>query len=202
MGDIKLQLLCGVRIKLAVGSLPYSRFRTGIVRRPLYLPGGGAYLTLIAPCTRGRIPLRIPTFLPMEGVQPNQTKSVFNFNSKVGKKLTRINAYRWPLHSMFQLDLPLDLRCLPTCRDTRKEKRKKTLPFFKAETECNIMLDWFSSLKENPVNVYYVLHSLKSSFKIRFFFVSFNAILLIEKSWSMITGFSQDGWNIFLGCQK
>ena len=30
MGDIKLQLLCGVRIELAVGSLPYP----GMIRIP------------------------------------------------------------------------------------------------------------------------------------------------------------------------
>ena len=69
MGGIKLQLLCG----LAVGSLPYPRFRNRIVQSPLRLPGRGAYLAPITPLTWGKIPLGIPTYLPMEGVQPNQT---------------------------------------------------------------------------------------------------------------------------------
>ena len=33
--------------------------------------------------------------------------------------------------SMFHLDLPLDLRCLPTCRDTRK-REEKTFTFFQS----------------------------------------------------------------------
>ena len=39
-------------------------------------------------------------------------------------KLSRKNTIHWPLQSMFHLDLPLDLRCLPTCRDTRKNEKK------------------------------------------------------------------------------
>ena len=99
----------------------------------------------------------------------------------MGKKLTRINAYRWPLHSMFQLDLPLDLRCLPTCRDTRKEKREKNFTFFQSRNWMQYHAWLIFFLKRKPVNAYYVLHSLQSSFKIWFFFVSFNAIRLVEK---------------------
>ena len=75
MGGIKLQLLCGVRIELAVGSLPYP----GMIRIPgSVLDETGNYLDsqFVNPVwTWGKIPLGIPTFLPMEGVhqtKPNQ----------------------------------------------------------------------------------------------------------------------------------
>ena len=55
-GDIKLQLLCGDRIALAVGSLPYPRLRTGKVWSTLCLPGRGAYQASIATWTWGKIP--------------------------------------------------------------------------------------------------------------------------------------------------
>ena len=47
-GGIKLQLLFGVRIELAIESLPYPRFRTRIVQSPLRLPGRGVYLALLS----------------------------------------------------------------------------------------------------------------------------------------------------------
>ena len=68
MGGIKLQLLCGVRIELAVGSLPYP----GMIRIPgSVLDETGNYLDsqFVSPVwTWGKIPLGIPTFLPLEGV--------------------------------------------------------------------------------------------------------------------------------------
>ena len=69
MGGIKLQLLCGVRIELAVGSLPYPgnyldfQFVSPGRERPL------SGFPICKPCLYVRQnPLGIPTFLPMEGV--------------------------------------------------------------------------------------------------------------------------------------
>ena len=74
MGGIKLQLLCGVRIELAVGSLPYP----GMIRIPgSVLDETGNYLDskFLGPVlTLGKIPLGIPTFLPMEGVHQTKPK--------------------------------------------------------------------------------------------------------------------------------
>ena len=79
MGGIKLQLLCGVRIQLAVGFFPYP----GMIP----IPGSvqdetGNYLDsqfVSTLWTWGKIPLVIPTFLPMEGV--HQTKQNQGFRT-------------------------------------------------------------------------------------------------------------------------
>ena len=81
MGGIKLQLLCGVRIELAVGSLPYpgeSGFQL------LVLEETGHYLDFqfVSPVwTWGKIPLGIPTFLPMEGVHSQNQKTMSSLHS-------------------------------------------------------------------------------------------------------------------------
>ena len=74
IGGVKSQLLCGVRIELAVGSLPYP----GMIRIPgSVLDETGNYLNsqFVSPVwTWGKIPLGIPTFLPMEGVYQTKPK--------------------------------------------------------------------------------------------------------------------------------
>ena len=79
MGGIKLQLLCGVRIELAVGSLPYpgeSGFPIVSPRRNRPLSG----FPICKPCLdMSKIPQGIPTFLPMEGVHAqNQNQKMSN----------------------------------------------------------------------------------------------------------------------------
>ena len=58
MSGIKLQFLFGVRIELTLGSLPY--------------PGKSGFPIVSPVSMRAKIPLGIPTFLPMEGI--HQTK--------------------------------------------------------------------------------------------------------------------------------
>ena len=65
MGGIKLQLLCGDRMELAVGSLPYP----GMIRIPGSVQDetGKSGFPIVSPVwTWGKIFLGIPTFLPME----------------------------------------------------------------------------------------------------------------------------------------
>ena len=76
MGGIKLQLLCGVRIELAVGSLPYP----GKYGFPIASTGRDRLIWIPNCKTWGKIPLGIPTFLSMEGVhppKPNQKSDVW-----------------------------------------------------------------------------------------------------------------------------
>ena len=56
MGGIKLQLLCGVRIELAVGSLPYlARYPS----RSLPIPSGGAGWSWVG-CGCHKVPIYRP----------------------------------------------------------------------------------------------------------------------------------------------
>ena len=66
MGGIELQLLCGVRIELAVSLL---------TRAIIWIP-------ICKPCLDvGQIPQGIPTFLPMEGVHSQNQKTMSSLHS-------------------------------------------------------------------------------------------------------------------------
>ena len=77
MDGIELQLLYGVRIEMVIGILPYP----GESGFPIISPGRDRPLSgfpiFVSPVwTWGKIPLGIPTLLPIEGVnqtKPNQT---------------------------------------------------------------------------------------------------------------------------------
>ena len=68
MGDIELQLLCGVRIDLALGSLPYL---AQLLSRSLPVPSGGTESTLMKKegCYKHANPLGL-RLNPVRGAYP------------------------------------------------------------------------------------------------------------------------------------
>ena len=70
MGGIKLQLLCGVRIELAVGSLPYP----GESGFPIVSPGRDRPLSGFPICKPYLDVRQNPSFLLMEGVHSQNPK--------------------------------------------------------------------------------------------------------------------------------
>lgn len=94
------QLLCSVRIEIAVGSLPYSRFI-----QEFQLPGRRGYNL---ECWLSPLDVDCPTFLPVEGVyliKPNdisKTPEVLAVAAHQIKKATEVwwkdrHTYRWKL---------------------------------------------------------------------------------------------------------